>query len=111
MLLLIGVFMTLSNRTATVFGAGPNVSEAVLFRRVAGLRTAWLGAAVIALHRAGQRRSLGWVLLLMSANPAADLALSWSSGGRWRALAHVPGVAATTGLGLHLLRRTTSSKA
>jgi hypothetical protein len=109
--LLIGAFMTLSSRATTAFGAGPAVAEADLFRRAAGLRTAWLGACVITLHRAGQHRALGWVLLLMAANPASDLALSWSSGGRWRALAHLPGTAATAGLGLRLLRRTTPVKA
>lgn len=105
-LMIIGGFMTMSRRAASVYGAGPGASESDLFRRATGLRTAWLGACIVVLHRAGHHRALGWVLLTMAANPASDLGLSASTGGRWRALAHLPGTLATAGLGLRLLRIT-----
>jgi len=106
LLMVIGAYVTLSSRAGTAYGAGPRVAEATLFRRAAGLRTAWLGACVVVLERAGQHRALGWLLLTMAANPAADLVLAAASGGRWRALAHLPGTLATASLGLRLLRRT-----
>lgn len=102
-LLAVGCFMIASRRAGSAFGLGPGASEADLFRRTAGLRTAWLGACIVVLHRTGEHRALGWVLLAMAANPASDAGVAAISGGRGRALAHLPGILATAGLGWRLL--------
>lgn len=95
-----------TDRVSRTFGVGQRESSAKLFRRVAGLRTTWLGLAVVTLYRAGQYRALGWLLLIMGLNPAADLALAAAAGGGRRSLVHLPGTLATIIVGARLLRLT-----
>lgn len=106
LLVAVGTYMTTSDGARQAFGAGHLGPSTALFRRVAGLRTAWLGVAVLALHRADQHRALGWLLLTMAMNPAADMALAVKSGGGRRALVHLPGILATSIFGARLLRLT-----
>ena len=105
-LALIGGYMFVSDRSSRAFGSGQPTPSPALFRRVAGLRTAWLGVAVLTLCRADQHRPLGWLLLAMAANPASDMALVAMAGGGRRSLVHLPGTLATAVLGAHLLRLT-----
>ena len=71
--------------------------------------TAWLGLTVLILHRAGQHRALGLLRIVMTANPAADLAMAATAGPPHRALAHISDIVATATIGCRLLRRTRPS--
>lgn len=104
LLMAVGTYMVTDEESMRAFGAGQLGSSTTPFRKVAGLRTAWLGLALLTLHRAGQHRALGGLLLIMAPNPATDLALAVSTGGGRRALIHLPGILTTSICGARLLR-------
>lgn len=106
LLVAIGASTVVDHRASEAYSAREIQSPAKLFQRVAGLRVAWLGLAVLTLHRAREHRALGWLLLLMTLNPVSDTALGALEGGGRRSLSHLPGALVTASLGGHLLRRT-----
>lgn len=105
LLVAIGVLFVRDPRTAARLFGVPGDRHPLVFHYVTGLRTAWLGGAVLMLHRAGHDEVLGRLLLAMALNPAADLAVAASFGSPRRALVHAPGIVVTAALGRRLQRR------
>lgn len=105
LLVAVGASTVVDHRASEAYSAREIESPATLFQRVAGVRVAWLGLAVLTLHRAREHRALGWLLLLMALNPVSDTVLGALAGGGRRSLSHLPGALVTASLGAHLLRR------